>query len=121
MRTYYYNKQNNILETKVKGNLSITDIINHYLEISKSEYPTKHLQILIDCREADFEITPIEISYTVNALKRALINYDSIQESILVNKPFETAVATLFRRYNSNTNNYFFKVFCTENAAKSWL
>ncbi len=121
MRTYYYNEQSNILETKANGSLLIKDIINHYIEISKSQYPTKHLKILIDCRNADFEITPIEISYTVNALKKALNNYESIQESILVNKPFETAVATLFKRYNSNTNNYFFKVFCSENEAKAWL
>lgn len=121
MRTYHYDKQNDILEAKVNGSLSITDILNHYLEISKSQYPSKHLKILIDCREARFEITPIEISYTVNALKKALINYDSIQESILVNKPFETAVATLFKRYNANTNNYFFKVFYSEEAARVWL
>lgn len=121
MRTYHYNKQNNILEAKVNGNLSITDIINHYHEISKSQYPTKHLKVLIDCRKAKFEITPIEIKFTVAALKKALINYDSIQESILVDKPFEAAVTKAFKRYNSRTNNYHFKVFCTENAARVWL
>lgn len=121
MRDYHYNEKTNVLETKAKGTLQINDIIKHYLDIGKSQYPSKHLKILVDCREADFEITPIEISYTVNALKKALISYESIQESILVSKPFETAIATLFKRYNTNTNNYYFKVFCTEKAAKDWL
>lgn len=121
MRIYLYNEKLNILVVKTKGTLRITDIINHYNELTNNVTFPNNLKVLIDCRGTQLNIKINEISFVNGALKNALNKYENIQEAILVDKPYETVVATLFKDYNVDLKKYSFKIFYTEDAAKSWL
>lgn len=121
MRIYLYNEKLDILEVKTKGTLRITDIISHYNELTNNVNLPNNLKVLIDCRGTQLDITINEISFANAAVKNALNKYENIQEAILVNQPYETVVATLFKDYNVDLKKYSFKIFYTEDAAKSWL
>ncbi len=121
MRTYYFNKNHNILEARTEGVLRISEIVEHYLDISKTNYPTKDLKILVDCRACMFELRPREVLLTFRAIEKALKKYRTIKESILVKEPFEEDVRTLFRKYNSDIKNYDYKVSYNKEEARKWL
>lgn len=121
MRHYSYNKKSKILETVTFGVLNIEDIINHYEQITNDDSLPKNLMVLIDCRGTKFDIKVDEISLTKDVVKKALLKFKLIKEAILVDKPFQTVIATLFENYNSDVESYSFRIFSTENAARYWL
>ncbi len=121
MNTYHFNKELNIYETKYTGLLTILNIIDHYNRIAKNNKLPKILNTIIDCREAQFDIKTNEINYTKEAVKSALNKYEKIKEAIIIDKPYETAIATLFKNYNAYLKSYSFKIFSTEEAAINWL
>ena len=63
----------------------------------------------------------LEVKVSTEAIKESLKRYRTIKEAILVDKPFETAVAKVFQLFNSKIKNYSFDVFSTENASRNWL
>ena len=121
MNSFQFNIELNVLETKKTGAQTILNIIEHYNEITKNNNLPKILNVIIDCRGASFDIKANEIDYTQEAVNNALNKYERIKEAILVDKPYETAIATLFKNYNSDLKSYSFKIFSTEEAAKKWL
>lgn len=121
MREYFYNEKLDILETRTKGILRITDILSHYDKLTNIVNLPKCLKVLIDCRGTKFDIKIDEIALSNDSVKKALNKYKNIQEAILVDKPYETVVATLFKNYNADIIEYRFKIFYTEDAARRWL
>ncbi len=121
MRNYSYNEKSKILELRTIGVIKIDDIISHYAELNDDGSLPRNLKVLIDCRGTQLDIKVNEISLTKDSVKKVLLKFKSIKEAILVDKPFETVVATLFKDYNSDLESYSFRIFCTENAAKNWL
>lgn len=121
MRSDRNNEKLMILEIEMQGVITIDDIILHYTNIMDDKTLPRELKVLIDCRSTQMDINVDEISSTIDAVKKALLKYNSIREAILVDKPFETVVATLFEQYNSDLEAYNFSVFCTEKAAINWL
>lgn len=111
-----------ILETKAIGILKIKDIISHYEKITyNNNYLPSNLKVLIDCRDARVDINVNEIQIAHRILKNVLLKYNSIKEAVIVDKPYETALALLFKYDSLNFESYLFEVFCTKNAAKLWL
>ena len=121
MKNYSYNEKSMILETGTIGILKIEDIISHYEKINNDDSLPRNLKVLIDCRGTQLDVTVDEINLTSDVVKKALLIYNYIKEAILVDKPYETVVATLFENYNSYFESYSFRVFSTENAARNWL
>jgi hypothetical protein len=121
MIDYVYNSKSKILEVKVSGDLNIEGIIGHYNRIARNDALPDTLKILIDCRSAAFDVDINSIESTTEAVKESLKKYKIIKEAILVDKPFETAVAKVFQLFNSKIENYSFEVFSTEDASRNWL
>lgn len=103
------------------GVLKIDDILSHYAKINDDGSLPRNLNVLIDCRDSQLDVKLDEISLTKDIVKKVLLNFKSINEAIIVNKPYETVVATLFEDYNSELESYNFEIFSTENAARYWL
>lgn len=121
MNIYLYNEMLRILETETQGIIIIDDIISHYTKIMDDSTLPRNLKVLIDCRGTQFDIEVGEISLTKDVVKKALLKYNSIKEAILVDEPYETVVATLFKQYNLSLESHSFSIFCTERAARNWL
>ncbi len=121
MREYSYNEKSMILETKTTGILKIVDIISHYEKITLDDSLPRNLKELIDCRGTQFDLNLDEIKLAINAVKNAILKYNYIRESIIVDEPFETAVAIFFENISTGIKSYNFKVFDTEYGARNWI
>ena len=67
-----------------------------------------------------FDFKAKDIPKIWEAVNACLENYDSIEEAILVQKPYETAMAVIFED-GAPTENYKFKIFSTRENALDWL
>lgn len=121
MKKYSYNEQSKILETGTTGTIKIDDIFSHYAKIYDDGSLPRNLKVLIDCRDTHLDVKANEISLTKDIAKKTLLKFKSINEAIIVDKPNETVVATIFEHYNSDLESYRFEIFSTENGARNWL
>ncbi|MCG8702242.1 MAG: STAS/SEC14 domain-containing protein [Bacteroidales bacterium] len=121
MINYHYSNETGILLTVTEGSISVDDIINHYNTLLKSEYLTKKLKVLIDCRNTKINCRPSQVENTTKHVKKVLQKFDRLEEAIVVDLPYETAIATLFKNVNSGYSNYHIKIFVTPEAAMNWL
>lgn len=105
-----------LLENHASG----TIYIDHYQHIlSSNQYP-RYLKVLIDTRDGVFKVKPGELSQSIEILKQAILKYTYIKEAIITEKPYETAIATLFHE-NAKMQNYQFKIFFSRDSALQWL
>lgn len=120
MISFTFNKELNFLKTKTSGIIGIKEILKHYNHLKENNSYPKNLNVLIDCCDSEFKIEPQEIPIFIDATKQTLQKYDSLTEAILIKKPYETVIATLFKDM-FNSEKYNFKIFYTEEAAIKWL
>ena len=121
MLKYSYNNKLNILEIKATGTNRVTDIIKHYTYLAENNSFPKNLNFLIDSKDAKIEINPDELSQIFKPLLKTIKKYDVLYEAILVDKPYETAITTLFETQLKTFQNYKFNIFNTQEAALDWL
>ena len=120
MIKFSYNEEVGVLHTTTGGDLSIDEILGHYEEIRKNNAYPRDLKVIIDCRSTRMVVKLDDVSRIVEAAKNTLLKYDSLREAILITKPYETVVATLFEQ-NARFKNYHFRLFNSENSAFRWL
>ena len=121
IKTYSYNKETQVLELRTEGVLKVDDIISHYVHISKDKTLPRKMRVLIDSRGTKMDLKIEDIALTNEAVKQALANFTYLKEAIIVDKPYETVIATMFERFYSKMDSYSFRVFSTDHAARSWL
>jgi len=123
MIKYTFNKQINIIELIAQDIITIDQIISYYLSISKDKSLPRNLKTLVDCTNGKLQIdlNKKEIEQASLALNTAIEVFDSIQEAVVVDKPYNTVVTTLFRDFNCDIKNFDIKIFCTQKASLEWL
>lgn len=123
MIKYTFNQQLEIVELVALDEVTVDQIIEYYLSISKDNSLPRNLKTLIDCSNGKLQIdlNKNEIEKARFALNKAIDVFDSIREAVVVVKPYETVVATLFRDFNHDIKNLSFKIFCTQKASLKWL
>lgn len=121
MRDYSFNSSVQVLEVKASSELVVDEIIDHYERLFKDDSLPRNVKVCIDCRNVAFKMNVREITRTKEALIKTVQKYETINEAILVGKPFETVIATLFQDLSSDIDSYRFDVFSTKEAALDWL
>lgn len=123
MIKYTFNQQLEIVELVAQDIVTVDQIIEYYLSISKDKSLPRDLKTLIDCTNGKLQIdlNKYEIEKARFALNKAINVFDSICEAVIVVEPYETVVATLFREFNHDIKNLRFEIFCTEKASLKWL
>jgi hypothetical protein len=109
-----------ILRVRYPGMLTKEEIVAHYNELRTNRSFHRNIRILIDCRDSTFTVKPEEVPELTAAAKKAVREYDSVKEAIMVTNPYETVIVILFEK-GINIPNYRFKIFYTEQAALNWL
>lgn len=117
---FIFNKDTDILVYKTKGIIDKNHIIDFYRHMAVDlSYPRK-LKTLIDATDCQFEFEIKDLRELFKELVLAFEKYDSLYEAIVVSKPYETVIATLFAD-GFKDPNYEFKVFSTKSGAVKWL
>ena len=103
--------------------VTVDEIIEYYISISKDNSLPRNLKTLLDCTKAKLQIDlkQNEIEKARFALQKAINVFDRISEAAIVVEPYETVVTILFREFNHDIKNYSFEVFCTHKASLKWL
>jgi len=120
MFNYTYNTKSNILEGKAQAIIKLEDVQEHYSLINQADNLPRRLHVLIDCRNTIFQISPEEIAQAATKLDEAIRNFEYIAEAILIEQPYETVIATLFRN-NIENFNYRMEIFYSKESALKWL
>ncbi len=115
-----FDKEQGILKVSIIDELDLDDIINHFNDIAIDESLPDPLKILVDARKQDFLVKPEQLIHSQKPVMAAIANYCQIKEAIIVDSPYQTALATLFEQLTTNPK-YKFKIFSTERAAFKWL
>jgi len=121
IKTYSFNEDTQVLDLRTERVLKVDDIISHYVHISSDNSLPRKMRVLIDSRGTKMDLRIEDIALTNEAVKKALTKYTFLKEAIIVDKPYETVIATMFERFYAKMDSYAFRVFSTENAARSWL
>jgi hypothetical protein len=121
IKTYSYDEDADILILSTDGVMKVQDIISHYEHITSDDALPRKLSVLIDSRGTQMDLKIADIEFTHEAVKKALNTYSFLKEAIIVDKPYETVIATMFERFYSKMESYLFRVFSTEEAARTWL
>lgn len=98
----------------------IEEVIEHYRTYEQNNDVPRNLRVFIDCSNSSFDFKPKDISRIWEAVDRCLAKYDSLEEAILVQRPYETAMAAIFEN-GAPDENYLFKLFSTREMAIDWL
>jgi hypothetical protein len=120
MINFSYDDELDVLQTKTGGDLSIEEILGHYDEIRENDSYPRDLKVIIDCRSTRLVVKLDDVSRIVEVAKNTILKYHRLREAILITKPYETVVATLFEQ-NARFKNYHFRLFNSENSALGWL
>jgi len=123
MIKHSFNKQLEILELVALDVVTVDQIIEYYISISKDDSLPRDLKTLIDCTKAKLQIDlkKNEIEKARVALQKAINVFDNMREAAIVVEPYETAVSMLFCEFSHDIKNYSFEVFCTHKASLKWL
>jgi hypothetical protein len=121
IKSYSFDEEARVLNLRTEGIMKVDDIISHYVHITKDQSLPKKLKVLIDSRDTKMDLRFEDIALTNDAVIKALEKFSSLKEAIIVDKPYETAVATMYERFYLKMESYHFRVFSTEHAARNWL
>jgi len=114
-----FSSLDSILEVKMPANLKISDVLDYYKTIKKSDEYPQDLKVLIDAEYTVFMFIPHDLDEIKEAVEDTLESYTSIKEALVTSKPVSTAMAMLFGEIE--INNYEFRAFYTQSAARKWL
>ncbi len=122
MITYKLNTETGILETTIKGEVTIGDFINYIISLSQDKTLPKKLKIFSDATEGWFsgDTTPDDLIKIVEANNLSLAQRDFICDAFILSSSLETAMGQLYMKL-SKADNYRFKVFSDKKAALKWL
>ncbi len=122
MITYTFNKNTGIVETTIKGYVSITDLIKYIESLLEDKTLPNILKIFTDASQGRFEkdIKYEELPKIVEINNKHLQQRELIYTAFIISTAMETALAELYKDI-SKAKNYYFKVFYTKGAALNWL
>ncbi len=122
MIRYKINDKTGIVETTVKGTVTINDFIEYISKLSTDKSLSKKVKILTDASKGKFfdDVNPEDLYRVVEINTKSLAKSEFICDAFIISSSMETALAQLYKEY-SKADNYFFNVFYTKEAALKWL
>ncbi len=122
MIKYFYNNETGILETTIKGEITINDLVEYISALNKDQSLPKKLKILTDASKGKLseDAEPEDLYRIVEINNQSLRIRDFVYDAFIISESLETAMGQLYKEF-SKADNYFFNVFSTKEAALKWL
>jgi hypothetical protein len=117
---FEFDSHNQILITRFEKDVYKKEIIDYIDGIEQNGKFPRKLKILTDSSKSNIILKPEDLPVIVEANNKSLKVYDYIIDAIVVENPKDTALVYLFGEI-SKQKNYYFKLFSTYEAAKTWL
>lgn len=118
--TYNFNSKEGIFYATLVNEITINDVLKHYQVIAEQSKITNNLRVLIDTKNYNFLIKASELSITKNIVIKAIQQFETLKEAIVIQNSYAVAIGILFKK-QIKFPNYRFKIFSDEQTAKMWL
>jgi len=94
MITYKFNDKTGYIETKITGEISVNQLIEYIISLSKDTTLPKVLKNFTDATDARFSsnVTPDDLHRIVEANKKSIAARNIIYDAFVVSGSFETAL-----------------------------
>ena len=115
-----FDHKKQILISRFEGDVNLKEITD-YIDAARlnKEHPRK-LRIITDSRKSNMLLKPEDLPAIVKANNLSLKEYTYIIDAIILENPHDIAMSYLYKEL-SKTDNYYFKLFSTYDAAVNWL
>lgn len=128
MIKYNINKDKNRLDVKWVGDITQEEIKKYLIDIYNEGVYDNINKTLIDGRQSNLLINDTDFVEEINILRNKLLLdiLSKIDENkifyiaIIIDKPIGTALSTFYSMI-SESRNFIFRVFSTDDAAEEWL
>lgn len=120
MITNTFDPELQILVSEWTGEVSLDQIVD-YIRATKmnKEYP-RRLRILTLAQGSALNLTPDDLRVIVEENNQSLQQYEVIIDAFIANEAQVAALSILYEKF-SRMENYRFKVFSGNEAAREWL
>lgn len=116
-----FDKVNGILIIKYIGKVKIDEIIDYIKSVGDNELLPRELKILEYTNNIEYAFNVSDVKKIVELLETEIMpEFKSVRMCIIQSGTKETAYTMLFK-HKIKINNYTYKIFSEEAAAKEWL
>ena len=115
-----FDSKKQILISRFEGDVSLIEITDYIDETRINKGPNPYRLDRHIYRKSNMLLKPEDLSTIVDANNQSLKEYTYIIDAIILENPHDTAMSYLYKEL-SKTNNYYFKLFSTYDAAAKWL
>lgn len=102
------------------GQLSLEHMKDNYMKIASDHSLPRQLNVLHDCRNAQFLFDISKVNVLVEAFQHMSLCFEQVMWADLHNQPKTTAYGFLFANLLSNTRDQY-RLFSSEDEAINWL
>lgn len=120
MRVSEFNQEIGILESKFEGDLKIKDALDYIRSTKNNKTYPRDLKIITDTTQAHFKLSISDLNIIAVENEKAIEQYNSITEAIIVTNPNSTALS-MFYKGLERTHKFKFNLFSTKEAALEWI
>ena len=122
MITKKFNLETGILESKFEGEITIKQVTDYIISLSEDKSLPKKLKIFSDATKGIFSenIAPNDLKEIVEANQKSLAARECIYDAFIISSSIEMALGQLYMEF-SKSENYYFNLFSTKEAAVKWL
>ncbi|MDA3930692.1 MAG: hypothetical protein PF541_17225 [Prolixibacteraceae bacterium] len=117
---FAYKTNKGFIEVNERKNISVASIKEGFRLIKNNKSFPRKLNILIDARETKLDFDIKNVQEIVTESSEAVRSFKMFKEAIILNRPKDTALATLIS-LGIKQINYRLGVFSTREAAINWL
>lgn len=119
---FSHNARNNIVYVRRIGEIEVQEIIEYVIRIDNELNHLAELKILDDTRDSYILIENRDnLKVIVEEIKNRLSKYETVQYSVIVDRPKDTAIFMIFERLAFELSGFNAKIFATEEAGLKWL
>jgi phage-related protein len=115
-----FDETDNVLFIKLKGNVSIENILQSADELEQNKTLPRVLRIIEDARDANVKLSVRELHLIEQKIRIVAKNFDSIRHAVIHSTPINTALSFMMSDM-IKSSNYNLKVFSTMEGAKDWV
>ncbi|HKJ78532.1 MAG TPA: hypothetical protein VKA10_03310 [Prolixibacteraceae bacterium] len=115
-----FNKKDNLLLVVVRGEVSVTEMIDYIKKLEQYRKYTNKLQILQDSREIITKLELFDIPVVADQFEKVLKKYQSIRHADVHHLPASTGYALIYQ-YQTKFPTYRYEIFNTIESAGKWL
>ena len=116
-----YYPDENLIHVKRSGEVFARDLLGYMQQVDRDFAGHKTLFVLDDVRRSTSRFSAKDYGKLIEALEKLLPGYTRVYMALVVDTPEETALSDIYASMTQNMENYFFRIFSTEEAASHWL